>query len=134
MSDSASENIKAAVSKLDSSMSKMVEQDPDNMMALYGMIRLQVENLEAKVNPFVKDREDVGEDEDHYFWSKIDEAETFYDSNHPLDASDLRKYIRLRLEAIYEVLNHKGIYQIVTDYGTDDLEVIRPREMEGGKE
>lgn len=128
MSDSASENIKSAVSKLDSSMSKMVEQDGENMMALYGTIRLQIENLEAKVNPFVVDRDEAGED--HYFWSKIDEAESFYDDNRPLDGSDMRRYMRMRLEAIYEVLKEKGIYQIVNDYGNDDLQVVRPGEME----
>ena len=129
MSDSASENIRSSISKLDSSMSKMVEQDPENIQALYGAIRLQVENLEAKISPFVEDQEEA--EHDHYFWSKIDEAENFYDDNQPLGAADLRKYIRLRLDAIYEVLKHKGIYQVVTDYDTDDLEVIRPRDIEG---
>jgi len=128
MSDSASENIKSAVSKLDSSMSKMVEQDPDNLMALYGTIRLQVENLEAKVNPFVDDQEEA--DDNHYFWSKINEAENYYDKNQPLEPHELRKYIRLRLDAIYEVLNQKGIYQIINDYDSDDLDVIRPRDIE----
>jgi len=128
MTDSASENIKSAVSKLDSSMSKMVEQDGENMMALYGTIRLQIENLEAKVNPFVVDRDEASDD--HYFWSKIDEAENFYDNNQPLDGSDMRRYMRMRLEAIYEVLKEKGIYQIVNDYGNDDLKVVTPGDME----
>lgn len=128
MSDSASENIKNAISKLDSSMSKMVEQDPEQIQALYGAIRLQVENIEAKVSPMVEDREEA--DDDHVFWSKIEEAEDFYDSNSPLGASELRKYIRMRLDAIYAVLNRKGVYQVVTDFDTDDLKVIKPREME----
>lgn len=132
MGDGASENIRGAISKLDASMSKMVEQDPENLQALYGAIRLQVENIEAKIHPFVKDKEELSEEqvEDHYFWGDIQEAENFYDDKKPLGASQLRKYIRLRLDAIYSVLKQKGIYELTVDYDTDDLDVVSPREME----
>jgi len=132
MSDSASENIKSAISKLDSSMSKMIEQDPEHIQALYGTIRLQIENLEAKVSPMVDDKDEAGDD--HEFWGKIEEAENFYDKNKPLDPTDKRKYIRMRLEAIYNVLSKQGIYQVTTDWNTDDLEIIKPRDIESEEE
>lgn len=130
MSDSASSNILQAISKLDSSMANMVEQDPEKVEALYGAIRLQIENIEAKVSTLVEDKDDLENPEDHFYWGKINEAENFYDKNKPLEVGELRKYMSMRLEAIYSLLNKQGVYQVVTDFDTDDLEVIQPRNMD----
>ena len=136
MSDSASSNILQAISKLDSSMANMVEQDPEKVEALYGAIRLQIENIEAKVSTLVEDKEDIDKDkiEDHFYWGKIEEAEDFYDNNKPLEVGQLRKYMSMRLEAIYSLLSKQGVYNVVTDFDTDDLDVIQPRDMEEPEE
>lgn len=131
MTNSASNNILEAISTLDSTMAKMVEQDPEKLEQLYGMIRLQIDNIEAKVSSLIVDQEDA--DDDHVYWSQINEAEVYYDSNKPLDGQELRKYLSMRLEAIYALLADKGIYQVTVDYGTDDLEVIQPRDMASEK-
>ena len=126
MSDSASENIKSAITKLDSSMAKMVEQEPENIQALYGTIRLQIENLEAKLTPLLdKDRDEAGED--HFFWGSIEEAETFHEKNGPnLTMEQMRKYLRMRLDAVYDALYEEKIYKITKDYDHDDLDIVRP--------
>lgn len=149
MSDNATENILRAISRLDQSMSKMVEQDPENMEALYGSIRLQLENLEAKVTTLTPDieREDINDFdkpfheldeslrqdlnvEDYRYLKKVDKAEEWFDEQDSIDTQKLRKYMRKRLEAIYYILDQKSIYQTITTYDTDDLDVIDPKEME----
>lgn len=132
MSDSASENIKKAITKLDSSMSKMVEQEPENLHALYGTIRLQIENIEAKLVPLIEKERDNADD-DHFFWGSIEEAESYHEDHGPqLTAEQMRKYLRMRLDAVYDALYEEKIYKVTRDYDHDDLDVVRPEQGDQG--
>lgn len=147
MSDAAQENILGTISKLDASMAKMVEQDPDNIQALYSSIRLQIDNLEAKISTLVpsfdyrnneladsfEDSERFEIEEDYKYYKKLKESEKWFQSK-GRSASNLRGYMRRRLEATYFLLKKKHIYKAVSTVGADDLEVVDPGEIEGENE
>jgi len=130
---SAEDNILHAISLIDRSMSEMVSVDEGNLQDKFVAMRLQIDNLQAKCDHLLPDKDEVDEDDDIEFYSKIEDAKEEYtqdkQKNNISDFRATRKYFSSSLEAIYTLLAKKGVYQAVGEKNVED-ELIDPKDNE----
>lgn len=89
----------------------------------YNRSRLMLRNLEAKVS-FLADEE---------YQDEIEDAEKeFPDREIHRDPDDKLEYLSARLEALYELLQRKNVYQIKAVETPEDVDPVGPDgELEG---
>lgn len=101
---------------------KTVEVDSSETLELFHSVRLQIDNIEAKISHLTPDKPDdyfkdldeqqvIENREDwptYWFERKLADAQ----HSEPDSVSELREYLSKRLQAIYNLLSQKGIYEM----------------------
>jgi hypothetical protein len=130
---SAEDNILHAISLIDRSMSEMVSVEEGSLQDKFVAMRLQIDNLQAKCDHLLPDKDEVDDDDDIEFYNKIEDAKEEYtqdkQKNNISDLRATRKYFSSTLEAIYTLLAKKGVYQAVGEKNIEDT-TIDPRDNE----
>lgn len=133
---SAEDNILHAIALIDRSMSEMVSLEDGNLQDKFVAMRLQIDNLQAKCEHLLPDKEQFDEynkEKDKFesfdneeipdFYKKIQQAKSQFLEDSRSQKSSLqttRQYFSRTLEAIYSLLAKKGVYQAVGEKSVED--------------
>lgn len=110
----AKANLLKSIDRLDQILSSYPDDEDTDLTEHYNRARLMLTNIEAKVHV-------IAEKDDEY-QEKIQEAEENFSEYS--DFQEKVDYLRQRLEALYELLSRKSIYQLRSEQKPGDADPL----------